>query len=321
MQRFVASRKTQVGVIGECLIELTGAEFGTLHQSFGGDTLNTALYLTRLARQSAAIKYITGLGADSLSDIMQSRWQDEGIDTELTLRDAARLPGLYQIQVDHRGERRFLYWRQNSAARYLLQHPDFDRVRQALSHLDLIYLSGISLAILPPQDRATLIDMLVTLAGRGIAVAFDTNYRESLWPSADDTRACITAMLPATRLLFATFDDEQRLWGDAAPEATLARYRAAKVPSTIIKLGADGCLYGGPTEALRVPAPPIATVVDTTAAGDSFNGASLAAWLAGANHHDCCRAGNALAGVVIQHRGAIIPAPLTPSLNSLLGGP
>jgi 2-dehydro-3-deoxygluconokinase len=310
--------KKRVAVIGECLIELNGTPFGALHQTFGGDSLNMALYLTRLARHRAEVKYITAVGTDILSDGMVQRWQAEGIDTELILRDPRRLPGLYLIQVDERGERRFLYWRHESAARYLMQHLNFDRVAVELAKADLIYLSGISLAILPTEDRAKLLELLTRIAAHGVALTFDSNYRPALWSSADAARAAMPTLLPATRLMFATFDDEQRLWGDDTPEATLSRLHGAKAQFVVIKLGAAGCLYSNGTTVTRVATSPVAAVADTTAAGDAFNAGFLTGWLTDRDPEECCRAGNALAGAVIQYCGAIIPADVTPSLAELL---
>jgi 2-dehydro-3-deoxygluconokinase len=312
------SAKKRVALIGECLIELSGTPFESLRQTFGGDTLNTALYLARLARGAIDVKYITAVGMDALSDGMVQRWMAEGIDTSLTLRDPARRPGLYLIQVDSRGERTFLYWRTESAAKYLLRHPAYPRVATELARTDLIYLTGISLAILPDEDRARLLGDLRRLAANGTAVAFDTNYRPALWSSVDSARDAATELFPATRLLFATFDDEQRLWGDRSPEATLARLHGAKAASVVIKLGAAGCLFSDGATVSEISASPVAMVTDTTAAGDAFNAGFLAAWLQDRDPRDCCRAGNALAGAVIQHRGAIIPASATPSFEQLM---
>src|SRR5688572_29070914 len=122
------SSTKRVAMLGECLIELNGAPFGTLHQTFGGDSLNTALYLARLTHPMIDVHYVTAVGIDGLSEGMRQRWQAEGINTGLVLRDATRLPGLYWIQVDASGERSFLYWRHESAARYLLRHPEFKHV-------------------------------------------------------------------------------------------------------------------------------------------------------------------------------------------------
>jgi 2-dehydro-3-deoxygluconokinase len=313
-----STKKKSVALIGECLIELNGTPFGTLSQTFGGDTLNTALYLARLSARSIDVKYVTAVGRDVLSEGMVQRWQAEGIDTTLTLRDPARRPGLYLIQVDARGERTFLYWRGESAARYLLQHSGYDHIAAQLAEADMIYLSGISLAILPEEDRAKLLGELQRLAARGTAVIFDTNYRPSLWPSVESARAATASLLPATRLLFVTHEDEQRLWGDRSPQDTLTRLHAAKAAFVVIKLGAAGCLFSDGATATKVATMPVAQVTDTTAAGDAFNAGFLAAWLEDRSPEDCCRAANALAGAVIQHRGAIIPAGATPALAQLL---
>jgi 2-dehydro-3-deoxygluconokinase len=314
----VASEKKRIALIGECLVELNGTPFGSLHQSFGGDSLNTALYLARLTRPSIEVKYVTVLGTDGLSEAMVQRWQAEGIDTALTLRDPARRPGLYQIQVDAGGERTFLYWRSDSAARFLLQHPGYAHVATELAAADLIYLSGISLAILPDEDRAKLLDQLQRLAAGGTIIAFDTNYRPALWPSRDSARSAASSIFPATRLLFVTYDDEQRLWGDRSPEETLARLHAAQAAFVVIKLGAAGCIFGDGATAVKIAADPVTKVADTTAAGDAFNAGFLAAWLTDHSPAECCRAANGLAGAVIQHRGAIIPASATPSFAQLM---
>jgi 2-dehydro-3-deoxygluconokinase len=257
------------------------------------------------------------MGTDALTDAMMASWRTEGIETSLVLRDPTRLPGLYLIQVAEDGERSFLYWRTESAARYLLRHSAFDRVAAELAEADLIYVSGISLAILPAEDRTRMLELLLRLAGRGIPIALDSNYRASLWASADLARSALTTLMPATRLMFATFDDEKCLWGDDTPETTRERLHAAKVPIVVIKLGAAGCLHSDGIASTKVPAAPVAAIMDTTAAGDAFNAGFLAGWLADRTPEECCRAGNTLAGAVIQHHGAIIPAAATPSLSEL----
>lgn len=289
-----------------------------MRQSFGGDTLNTAVYLARLARQAINVRYITTMGVDDLSAGMLERWRAEGIDTSDVLRDPSRLPGLYLIRLDERGERSFRYWRGESAARYLLKHPDFPRVMAALTRADQIYLSGISLGILPAEDRERLTALLVQLAARGTSLVLDNNYRSALWPSAKLAREAIAALLPSSELVLTTFDDERRLWKDQTPEATRSRLHSTGVSTVVIKLGAQGCLYSHRDVTFKmVPSAPC-SVVDTTAAGDAFNAAFLAGWLTGRGPQDCCRLGNALAGIVIQHRGAVVPGAVTPSLPELL---
>ncbi|WP_375145495.1 sugar kinase, partial [Vibrio parahaemolyticus] len=248
-------------------------------------------------------------------------WEDEGISTDLVLRDEIRTPGLYLIQLDDQGERTFLYWRNQSAARYLLQHPNFGIVKQALTQVDAVFLSGISLAILPEEDRISLLNLLVELKAQGVEIAFDSNFRPALWPQDNNqtVKNVYQAMYQLTDVALVTFDDEQLIWGDETPEQTIERLTSLGVGKCIVKLGADGCLVQDPTNqgssaALApqaVPTQPVAQVLDTTSAGDSFNGGFLSAYLAGADLATSCQRGNALAGAVIQHRGAIIPKAFT----------
>ena len=320
-----------IAIIGECMIELNGKPFGSMHQTFGGDTLNAAVYLSRgceANRKSDEVKisYVTALGNDPISTGMLTRWEEEGVSTDLVLRDETRTPGLYLIQLDDQGERTFLYWRNQSAARYLLQHPNFELVKQALTQVDTVFLSGISLAILPEEDQISLLNLLVELKAQGVEIAFDSNFRPALWPEDNNqaVKNVYQAMYQLTDVALVTFDDEHLLWGDETPEQTIKRLTTLGVGKCIVKLGADGCLIQdsknqGSSASLApqaVPTQSVAQVVDTTSAGDSFNGGFLSAYLTGADLVTSCQRGNALARAVIQHRGAIIPKALTqPALD------
>ncbi len=265
--------------------------------------------------QPITISYVSAMGTDPLSEGIVTRWQDEGINTSLVLRDEHRTPGLYLIQLDDKGERTFLYWRNQSAARFVMQHPDFERIEQSLSDVDMIFVSGITLAILPEEDRITLLELLNTLRNKGVEIAFDSNYRPALWPNDElkTVKQNYLAMYQATDLALVTFDDEQLIWGDITPEDTLARLSQLGVSKVVVKLGEEGCLVGdvAANSHYSVPTTPVETVVDTTSAGDSFNGGFLSCYLAGGSIEESCQRGNALAGIVIQHRGAIIPKPAT----------
>ncbi|MDF2153082.1 sugar kinase [Vibrio sp. CAU 1672] len=310
-----------IAIIGECMVELNGTPFGPMQQTFGGDTLNAAVYLSRGCEVNTnpgeiKISYVTALGTDPISTGMLARWEDEGVSAELVLRDEARTPGLYLIQLDDQGERTFLYWRNQSAARYLLQHPGFGLIKQALTQVDTVFLSGITLAILPEQDRIVLLNLLVELKAQGVEVAFDSNFRPALWPQDDNqtVQDVYQAMYRLTDIALVTFDDEQLIWGDHSPEQTIERLTSLGISKCVVKLGADGCLIQDSGTVLApqaVPTQPVLEVVDTTSAGDSFNGGFLSAYLAGADLATACQRGNALAGAVIQHHGAIIPKAFT----------
>lgn len=303
------TKHKKIAIIGECMIELSGKPFGSQSQSFGGDTLNTAVYLSRL-QPSISVQYMTGLGVDSYSNQMQHAWREEGIDTSLVTQHESKIPGLYAIAIDAQGERTFSYWRNDSAARYMCEHPEFELNMQSLADADLIYLSGISLAILPDASKALLLDALAKLKVAGVKIAVDSNYRPRLWPDA--TQACewLDKLYQLSDIALVTGDDEDLLLGntDTAPSIVAARLHALGVEQVVVKLGSAGAMWSHAGKQGIVSGNKISQVVDTTAAGDSFNAAYLAAWCAELSMAQCCAWGNNLAGQVIQHKGAVIPA-------------
>src|SRR5689334_14172040 len=121
---------SRVACIGECMIELRQAPGGLFSRGFGGDTLNTAVYLTRLG---IATDYITALGDDSLSEEMISGWRAEGVGTAKVARLKGKLPGIYMIETDAKGERKFFHWRESAAARQLMSMPETDAMLASLA--------------------------------------------------------------------------------------------------------------------------------------------------------------------------------------------
>lgn len=302
----------KIALLGECMIELNGEPFGNMRQTYGGDTLNTATYLARVSSpQQIKVNYVSALGTDKLSQGMLQHWQADGINTDYVLQDENRSAGLYLIQLDKQGERTFLYWRNQSAARYLLQHHDYAKVLSALKEMDMLYLSGISLAILPENDRTLLIQQLAELKKFGVKIAFDSNFRPKLWDSLDQAKACYQALLPLVDVALVTFDDEEMLWQDTDEQATIARLSQFGISTIIVKQGKSGAIFCQNGEQQFVPTVPVENVVDTTSAGDSFNAGFLAGYLQGKPLTTCCQQGNQVAGIVIQHKGAIIDKAAT----------
>ncbi|AHG76672.1 sugar kinase [Mannheimia varigena] len=307
----------KLSIIGECMIELNGEPFGNMYQTYGGDSLNTATYLARVTSpEQIEVRYISALGTDKLSQGMLEAWQADNINTDFVLLDEHRQPGLYLIQLDKFGERTFLYWRNQSAARYLLQHSDYPKVLSALSCVNMIYLSGISLAILPENDRTLLIEQLRELKKQGVKIAFDSNYRPKLWESTETAQQHYANLLALVDLALVTFDDEHLLWGDEDEQATLARLAQYGIETIVVKQGSQGATVQHNGEQIFVPTVPVENVVDTTSAGDSFNAGFLNGYLLGKDLTTCCQQGNTVAGIVIQHKGAIINKSATAHLKS-----
>jgi len=296
----------RVASIGECMVELTlpRDDDGAARVGFAGDTANTAIYLKRAA-PDVAVAYVTALGRDPLSERMLGFFAGEGLETGLVERRGDRAPGLYAITVDAAGERSFTYWREAAAVRTLFL-PPATVTPERLADFDLVYLSAITLAVLAPAARDALAGFLAGYRARGGRVAFDSNYRPRLWPDVATARAEVARFWALTDVALPSLDDELALYGEAGEAAVVARLAAAGVARGALKRGAEGPRPLGPCGPL--PAfPPAARVVDTTAAGDSFNGAYLAALLGGQPEADCLAAGHTTASRVIGHPGAIVP--------------
>lgn len=299
----------RIGFLGECMVELKGDPSSTLSHGYAGDTLNTALYFARLTPEQFKTHFITALGEDAFSSHMQALWCEEGIDNQFVKIIKGLLPGIYAIETDDAGERRFHYWRSQSAAK-----RRFDEISDKdteLENLGAIYLSGISLAILTGRSREYLRQLLVKIKAQGGKVYFDNNYRPALWPNKDAARAAYNQVLALCDKAFLTLDDERALFGSESAEQVLERIAPFNIQETIIKCGSEPCVIESCGERLSVPAVVVDKVVDTTAAGDSFSAGFLAARLQGASASRSAAYAHQLAARVIQYPGAILPASVT----------
>lgn len=298
----------RVACIGECMIELSERADGTLSRSFGGDTLNTALYMARLGVE---VDYVTALGDDGWSEEMVTAWTGEGIGTGRVVRMAGRLPGLYVIQTDPKGERRFQYWRDRAAARDLFDQPGTPDLVEALARdYGLLYLSGITLSLYGEVGRQRLFEAIDRARAGGARLAFDTNFRPRGWPEPEVARRAYRQTLDRSDIVLASTEDLDLLYGVQGEEKLLEGGRPKELA---LKLAHPSCRVMKDGIDTVVDAAPVENVLDTTAAGDSFAAAYLAARLKGADPEAAARAGHRLAGVVVQHRGAIIPRAAMPA--------
>jgi sugar/nucleoside kinase (ribokinase family) len=187
--------------------------------------------------------------------------------------------GLYLIELKD-GERSFSYWRGQSAARRLAE--DETRLNRALAGAEVAYLSGITLAILPPPDRARLLAALDGFPrARAAASPSTPTCAIRLWPSPEAMTDAVTEAARIADIALPSFEDDAGAFGDADPQACARRYAALGAGEVVVKNGAGrmAALVEGAWHAHDPdPAP---QVVDTTAAGDSFNAGYLACRLTG----------------------------------------
>lgn len=294
----------QILIVGEAMLEYR-APSSAVALPYGGDTLNTAIHLSRMG---ARVQYLTALGTDRMSDSLARAWSSEGIDTRFVLKHPLRQPGIYAIQNDASGERSFLYWREQSAAREMFSLPDIDAALDAIHGCDLLYFSLITLAILPLPARERLLQAATVMRARGGRFAFDGNYRPALWPLSGAAEEWSMRAAALADFGLPTADDETLMTGQACDAATVARrWQGAGTREVAVKTGLSGCLLATSAYQTIVPPPRAVSVLDSSGAGDAFNAGYLKARMDGIEPTEAAVRGHELAGWVIARAGAIPP--------------
>ena len=294
--------------IGECMVEMAPREDGAYMRGFAGDTFNSAWYLAKLLPKSFTVDYFTGAGTDAVSDEMLAFMENAGVGTSAIRRISDRTVGLYMIALKN-GERSFSYWRGQSAAKLLA--ADRAALSEAVKDKGLILFSGITMAVVNAEDRNTLFEVLAEARAAGTTIAFDPNMRLRLWPSREVMAETIMQAAEVSDIVLPSFDEDGTVFGDENPKATIARYRAKGVSTVIVKNGVD-TIYAEDESAgaLTFKPTPAENVVDTTAAGDSFNAGLIAALATGASLAEALERASALSARVICARGALVSEAL-----------
>lgn len=299
---------TRVLSIGEAMVEMApSAQAGEYRMGFAGDTMNTAWYLRRLLPETDAVDYLTAVGTDAVSDQMVAFLEAAGIGTAHVARRPDLTVGLYMIQLQD-GERSFSYWRGQSAARTLAE--DARTLTQAMTGADITYFSGITLAILPRDDRQRLLDALRGFRAQGAEVVFDPNLRPRLWVGPAQMTEAVMQAAAVSDTILPSHEDEATWFGDADPLETAKRYAGAGARMVIVKNGPGRILAWAEGKTSRHDPVPVSDIVDTTAAGDAFNAGFLAGRIAGTPLAQSIHAAAALSAKVIQSRGALVSSIL-----------
>ncbi|MEM1163627.1 MAG: sugar kinase [Pseudomonadota bacterium] len=299
----------RIACIGEVMIELTPAAESTLNFGVAGDSYNTAVYLKRLLGTGCDVDYMTALGTDAFSDRILAEMGGHGLGLSAVERRSDRLPGIYAIATDDSGERSFTYWRSESAARTLFVEP-CEVPLARLQDYDLVLLTGISIAILPEATRGALVGAIKDFRTSGGILAYDSNHRPRLWATGADAQVWNRDFWGLADIALPSVDDEMLIFGDDNESDVIARLIRFGVGFGALKRGPEGPYdFSGMVTGATYPA--AARVIDTTAAGDSFNAGYLAGLVAGKGQEAALRQGHDLAAQVIGHRGAIVETALS----------
>jgi len=293
-------------LLGECMVELMETSANTMSQSFAGDVFNTAVYLKRVFPEIGT-HLVTAVGQDHFSAGMVELFAKEQIGCDLVFQSPNKIPGLYSIKTDSDGERSFTYWRDNSAAREVMNYIN-QAVISTLSKGDMLFFSGISLAVIRPEDRSLFWSLIDQLKSTGVQIVFDPNYRGRMWESKLQAQTQFELAFKYADIALPGVDDFEQLYGLTTAEQVHLFCQPFKFDELLIKNGEQGIMCDIAGDISHFDVTPVTNVVDTTSAGDSFNGVYLGARAQGYELSKALELASAAAGFVIQHKGAIVPA-------------
>ena len=304
----------QIISIGECMVELFAEEAlsttPTFHKSLGGDTFNVLAMASRLGTSCG---YITKVGDDPFATFLLESWQKEGVDTS----HAKMVPGfngIYFISLLPRGEREFTYYRRGSAASTLTPQ-DLDE--EYIGAATILHFSAITQAI-SRSSRAAVLKAARMAKDQGVLVSYDPNLRPGLW-SLQEALQAFGEVMPFLDIVLPSAPEEtEKLLGASSPRQAVEYLWDKGVKIVAIKAGHLGCIVG--TEGSIEPFDSIAPrgVVDTTGAGDAFDGAFLHALVQGLSPFEAARWGVAAAGLQVGGRGAIASMPTRAEVEGYL---
>lgn len=291
--------------IGECMVELRAMSAATLHQSFAGDVYNSAVYLKRCFPQ-VTTSVVTALGQDNLSKKILERFESEQINTQLVFAHDTKVPGMYYIETDEHGERSFIYWRNDSAAKKVVDFLDADALEQ-LSQGDMFFFSGISLAIIEESAREDFWKVVKQLKDAGVKIVFDPNYRARLWNSVEETKEQYHLAFTFADITLPGVEDLTTLYDVHSVEAVVEYLKPYQIEEIVVKNGPESVVTKEGDTLQSHTIIPVTNVVDTTSAGDAFNGVYLGARLSDKSISSAVQLAAKAAGTVIQQPGAIAP--------------
>ncbi|MEV0645970.1 ribokinase [Phytomonospora sp. NPDC050363] len=259
----------------------------------GGKGANQAVAAARAGGRTA---FIGAVGSDGFGTELRSALELSGVDID-GLRTVPGPSGVALIAVDDAGENSIVVAPgANGELRNLTVE---DRGRIAAASVLVCQLEVPLLAVLEAARAAREAGTRVVL-------------------NAAPARELPAELLSLVDLLVVN-EGEARTLADteATDPGSLIDALVRVVPHVVLTLGGAGSVYGDRGGRRETVAAPKVTVVDTTAAGDSFTGALAVAWAEGRDLPEACRWASAAGGVTVQRPGATSALPGRAEIDDL----
>jgi len=307
------SSNRTIALLGEPLLELAKHN-ENYALSVAGDVLNTAV---AVAMMDVRTSLVTAVGKDDASSRVVDFSRKYDVNTDLVSRDESRQVGFYMINNDERGERTFSYWRSDSAAKNLFSDPLLlSKKLKQLNAIDAVYFSGITLALMTPESLTVFCEFLKIFRSANKKVIFDNNYRPALWATPQDFLRACERVLALTDMFLPSLDDVMSSIGIFDRDAALEWVASMGVAENVISDGVNPVILIQNHQRSFVNVTPALKVVDTTGAGDGFNGGYISSRLKGADPLQAIELGMRISAEVVAHKGAILPEEKWQNISS-----
>ena len=279
---------------------------GPAREISGGSAANT---LACMAQLGAKCGFIGQVADDQLGEVFAHDIRAAGIAFDTATRAGDPPTGRCLIFVTPDGQRTMNTF---LGASTFLPAEALDDAQ--IADASVLYLEGYLWD--PEEPRRAMRRAIAAARNAGRKVAFTLSDPFVISRHGDDFRALIAA--GEIDILFANEHELAALTGLDDFDAGMAEL-APKVPVLVVTRGPDGAHAMAGGEHAAVPAEPIARVVDTTGAGDSFAAGFLAGHVRGRSLAGCLTMGAICAAEVISHYGARPEADLGALVKARLG--
>ena len=266
----------------------------------GGKGSNQAV---AAAKAGGDVTIVTRLGADAFADLGRATWAEAGVKSAVTV-DAE----------SHTGAA-FIFLQNGTGENAIIVSPG------AAGRIDVAEIDSRAALIGGAKVFITQLEQPIPAAHRALQIARAGGARTILNPAP--AAALDDAMLALCDYITPNESEAEGLTG--LPVTTLAEAEAAAdalmargVGAVVMTLGAKGALYRDRTRSVHVPAVTAGPVVDTTGAGDAFNGGFAVALTEGRDVVEAVRFGCATAGISVTRPGAATASPRRAEIEALL---
>jgi len=282
----------------------------------GGAPANVAVAAARLGSEAA---FVGSVGEDLFGDLILRTLEAEGVDTSAVRRCVPPTRTSIAFVEISGGERSFTFYRSDPAADELLSAEDVSE--EALSWASFVNFGSIPLIKDPARSA---IHRAVELAEKlDIPVAFDVNFREHLWESAEAAREVVNPLLDRSQIVKLSDDEISPLLGTQRAEEAAKILLDRGVALVFVSLGPEGAFYATKDFEGEVPSFE-AEVLDPTGAGDAFLAAALVRLSEGEWDEEtvrkAARRGTAAGTIACTDYGAMRALPTKDELDRFLSG-